>query len=744
MAAHIKLPENLRSWKIISRIPDDNGNEIYKVSKKDYDGTVINGLLRYVLIKDDEYNIDNTDFINEEAAFLKTISQLGECFNYLDICVNNNPAKKKIEFFIVTEELKTLSDTLKSKEFNEGEIIDFGIQMSSILEKLENNSIYHGNITPNNIYISAEGKYKLGGFSDFESKISDMSYIAPEISKKENADFTTDIYSLGLIMYSMSNNGKIPFETDSVSREDAIKLRFDGKSVSAPSNGSEKLKSVVVIACQANKDNRWKNAVNIKNALTSIKNELFAQAQNDAVIIPEATDFDENVFEEYEYEDFDDTAKPAAEVMPAAGTVSDEQELTDAETSENEIADTSDTAVDNQEQTEPADTDASGQAQETQKDENNLVQNDSTVKADTQKSIDAFTDSTAADNTVNNNAEDFNVKSKVMDFGSESLNNNEQKEEKSFDEQVKEKDYGSFFDDYEPISAENTAENSSSKTEDNEIDDYNVFEPDEETKTSEQKKKKNIAVIVISIIVILAALGFIAYCIISGLSNGGDNKNTTASSTQTTEATQTTTAKATTEPQTTVAPTTESSEKEVIGVVGYGYSYAKKLLEEDGFVVEIGEYDYSDEWPEGYVIAQSPSGNSAAKSGSVVTLDISLGIKEPETTAKPAEVEETKSQSSQSSATDSSYIFADSASSYLSESEISKLSDNELMLALNEIYARRGRIFSDSSISEYFNSKTWYTPKYTAEEFSQNVTFNNYEQANLQLMVDEQKERGLR
>ncbi len=740
MAAHVKLPENLRSWKIISRLSDDNGNEIYKVSKKDYDGTVINGLLRYVLIKNEEYNIDNTDFINEEANFLKTISQLGEFFNYLDICVNNNPAKKKIEFFIVTEDLKTLSDTLKSKKFNEGEIIDFGIQMSSILEKLENNNIYHGNINPDNIYISADGKYKLGGFSDFESKITDMSYIAPEISKKENADFTTDLYSLGLIMYSMSNNGKIPFETEGVNREDAIKSRFDGKSVPAPSNGSEKLKSVIVIACQSNKENRWKNAVNIKNALTSIKNELFSQAQNDAVIIPEATDFDENVFEEYEYEDFDDTAKSAAEVLPVTGAIPDEVETDGTGITENETADDDSTnaVVDEQGQSESDEIETSEQFKESKIDQNSAAQNDHTVEAYTQESIESVADNTVADDT-----DDFNVKSKVMNFGDESLDN-ETKNEKTFDEKIKEKDYGSFFDDYEPISVEDNAENNLTESDDNKTEDYDVFESDEEADTDEHKKKKNTAVIVISIVVILAALGFIAYCIVLGLSNGGSDDNSTAPSKQTTAATQATTAEATTEPQTTVAPTTQTPQTEVIGVVGYGYSYAKKLLEEDGFVVEIGEYDYSDEWPEGYVIAQSPSGNSKADSGSVVTLDISLGIKEPETTAQPTEAEETKSQSSQTSANDSSYIFADSASAYLSESEISELSDNELTLALNEIYARRGRIFSDSSISSYFNSKTWYTPKYTAEQFSQNVTFNRYEQANLQLMVDEQKERGLR
>ena len=64
MSAHVKLPDSLKYWKIISRLPDDNGNEIYKVSKKDFDGTVISALLRYVVIKNDDYNIENTDFIN--------------------------------------------------------------------------------------------------------------------------------------------------------------------------------------------------------------------------------------------------------------------------------------------------------------------------------------------------------------------------------------------------------------------------------------------------------------------------------------------------------------------------------------------------------------------------------------------------------------------------------------------------------------------------------------------------------
>lgn len=748
MGAHIKLPDNLKSWKVISRLPDDNGNEIYKVSKKDFDGTVISGLLRYVVIKNDEYNIENTDFINDEASFLKTISQSGDCFNYLDIYVNNNPAKKKIEFFIITEDLKSLSEVMKSKDFDENKVLDFGIQMSAILERLESKNIFHGNINPDDIFVTFDGKYKLGGFSDFESKIDDMSFIAPEIYKKENADFTTDIYSLGLIMYSMSNNSKIPFENDEVSKDDAVKMRFDGKAVTAPKNGSEKLKSVIVIACQPNNDNRWKNAGNIKNALTSIKQETVNSVADETLIVPETTDFEGNVFEEYDYSGFDDTAKSAAEVLPVMGAITNE--VADLEnTNEKSDATEESTTTDDIDNTAPAENELVEIEEVTEVNDNADITSDNgenvaeDFSANEQQSYEPLEEVKVNPNKSEpENTAEFEIDNRVFE------NYEVQKKAKSFQEQAKEKDYGDFFEDSEPVTKEKSKEDNSSEYDVENDKELNIFETDEfadEEPIKSSKGKKNAVIITICVIITLAALGFIAYCIIGGFGNNNEN-NSTTSPTETETTVQSTTQKSTTVPPTTVAPTTVAVDKTVTPVVGYGYSYAKKLLEQEGFTVEIGDYAYSEEWPEGYVIAQSPSGDTTAKSGTVVTLDISLGLIEPETTVAPTEepVQATKAQQSQSNGSDNSYIFSNSSSAYLSNSDVSALSDNNLTIALNEIYARRGRIFKDSALSSYFNSKSWYTPKYTQAEFDKNVTFNDYEQKNLQLMINEQKKRGLR
>ena len=81
----------------------------------------------------------------------------------------------------------------------------------------------------------------------------------------------------------------------------------------------------------------------------------------------------------------------------------------------------------------------------------------------------------------------------------------------------------------------------------------------------------------------------------------------------------------TTVPATTEQVTTSSSYNNVVPVVGYGYSYGKKLLEQAGFTVEISDYEYSYDYPEGYIISQTPEGDTSASAGTVVKLVISSG-----------------------------------------------------------------------------------------------------------------------
>lgn len=809
MAKTIKLPADLRDWKVTSFVGEDNGCEVYKVSRKIDKNTAQNAILRHAFVGKSNYTDEHAEYFTEEADFIESVKELDGVSNYLDVYVQDNQNKETCDLYIFTEELTSLEELMKTKTFAEDEVVDFGIQMSEMLETLEAKNIFHGNISPKNIFVTADGKYKIGGFTDFEGKIDDKSYIAPEVFRQENVDYTTDIYSVGIIMYAMCNGGKIPFESDSCDRDSACKERFSGKAVTAPSEGDEKLKSVIVIACQPNNTNRWKNASNIKNALTSIKAEIGTSSPvpNPDVVVSENTDFDGNVFEEYDYDEFEDTEPTEPQDNFDA---KDEVQTVEDAVLDNEFGEAEQLSIDgvlNQEEPLPVAENASVEAEDTAEsdendDEGGFEVVDVTDAVDEPENTESKTDdntteyedisSFSSDSETDDNKNVVDDK-KPEEYENISINSGENEvvpevlptvtstdvfenysaadHKNNLTSSDSVKDYGDFFDD-EPsaVPGENKVEDTKTVDDKTSFED-NSFENDskdefgyenEDDNKENVKKKKNKFIIVLCAVVIAAALGFIGFCVYNGLSNSStDNKTTTAETATSAEVTTQapSTAMPTTVPATTEQVTTSSSYNNVVPVVGYGYSYGKKLLEQAGFTVEISDYEYSYDYPEGYIISQTPEGDTSASTGTVVKLVISSGQIQRETEAPATQAQQSSNSQNSSSGNSNSqssnaqsssntntnnnggFIFPNSDSSYLSNAQVSALSDNDLQLAINEIYARRGRIFKDASLNAYFNSQSWYEGKYTAEEFEKNVKFNTYEQKNLQLLINERRSR---
>ena len=56
------------------------------------------------------------------------------------------------------------------------------------------------------------------------------------------------------------------------------------------------------------------------------------------------------------------------------------------------------------------------------------------------------------------------------------------------------------------------------------------------------------------------------------------------------------------------------------------------------------------------------------------------------------------------------FVFADSDARHLTRPELQKLSEEQLQIARNEIFARRGRYFKNDRLSSYFAKLAWYRP----------------------------------
>lgn len=79
------------------------------------------------------------------------------------------------------------------------------------------------------------------------------------------------------------------------------------------------------------------------------------------------------------------------------------------------------------------------------------------------------------------------------------------------------------------------------------------------------------------------------------------------------------------------------------------------------------------------------------------------------------------------------YILPDSDKGYYMYDNVCEMTQRELMLARNEIYARHGRKFNDPEIQAYFDSKSWYHGYIEPEDFPDGV-LNEYEEANIELI----------
>lgn len=79
------------------------------------------------------------------------------------------------------------------------------------------------------------------------------------------------------------------------------------------------------------------------------------------------------------------------------------------------------------------------------------------------------------------------------------------------------------------------------------------------------------------------------------------------------------------------------------------------------------------------------------------------------------------------------YILYDSDVNYLTEADLQNLSNWELKIARNEIYARKGRLFDNSSLQQYFDACSWYYGHISPNNFNDN-SLNEVEKYNVNLI----------
>lgn len=190
------------------------------------------------------------------------------------------------DIFLRMELLTSLQQILRDRMLSEPEIIKLGKDICHALVLCGSKNIIHRDIKPLNIMVSQFGDYKLGDFG--VSKIMDHAtyatlmgtpeYQAPEVVHMEKYGQTADIYSLGITLYWLLNNRRMPFisadeKLTPAVKDEAIKRRYRGEELPPPKNGSHGLKEIVLKACAYCPEDRYVSAQEMYEALENLSDK---------------------------------------------------------------------------------------------------------------------------------------------------------------------------------------------------------------------------------------------------------------------------------------------------------------------------------------------------------------------------------------------------------------------------------------------------------------------------------------
>ena len=294
-----KLAKVWPEWKVEKQLGKGSYGVVYKVVRED-SNIKSHAAVKIISIPTDESEIDSlrseglsqegaktyfqgivNDFVGE-IRLMESLKGVQNIVSVEDYKVVENTEGIGWDIFIRMELLTPFNTYICDKQMTESDVVKLGVDICTALEICGQREIVHRDIKPENIFINDFGYFKLGDFGiarKLENATGGMSqkgtfnYMAPEVATGTSYDARVDIYSLGIVLYRLLNNNRLPFIENEQQlqnpneRKLAVERRIRGEKMAPPCNASSQVAAVIMRACAYNPQSRFANATQMREAL---------------------------------------------------------------------------------------------------------------------------------------------------------------------------------------------------------------------------------------------------------------------------------------------------------------------------------------------------------------------------------------------------------------------------------------------------------------------------------------------
>ena len=229
------------------------------------------------------YFRDQADMLCEESRLLNDLAAHPGFSPYIGQQAVPGLDGISYEVYLISPYRLSLEKFLRRNPLTHLQAVNMGIDLCDALSTCRDKGLLYVDLKPGNIFLTPNGEFTLGdlGFLSTDSlKYASLPdryrspWTAPEAADAFAPISTTmDIYALGLILYQVYNNGKLPSPEELKS----------GEALPSPEYADYEMAEIILKACAANPDDRWLDPREMGHALVSY---MQRNGVNDVPIAP--------------------------------------------------------------------------------------------------------------------------------------------------------------------------------------------------------------------------------------------------------------------------------------------------------------------------------------------------------------------------------------------------------------------------------------------------------------------------